>query len=108
MSKQNGAPSVAFTGSLTIKNAEAVREQLLAALAVGGRISVDCSAVEEVDATFIQLLIAARRAAAHDGTELALAQPSDGALLTALRHGGFLTDDREETGESSFWTKGAA
>ncbi|MBF0561284.1 MAG: STAS domain-containing protein [Alphaproteobacteria bacterium] len=107
MDKPNGPARVAFTGSLTVRTADAVRERLLAALAESNRFTIDCSAAEDVDITFIQLVIAARQSAARAGGDLALAQPADGMLLAALRRGGFLTDDCVGTTESTFWTREA-
>jgi|GEM_PF-961109 len=99
---------IAFSGSLTIRNAEAVRERLTAALAEGGRVVVDCTEAKEVDITFIQLLIAARRSAAQAGGDLVLARAAEGALLEALQRGGYHIDGRNQTDSGVFWSMGAA
>ena len=59
--------------SLTLANAGEIRETLVAAVAGGDKITVDASAVEEVDLAGLQLICAAHRAAAHGGRALEIA-----------------------------------
>lgn len=56
---------------LTIYNAAAVRTQLLAALAVHPRLTLDLGDVCEFDSSGLQLLVAAARQAKARGAELA-------------------------------------
>ena len=95
--------TVSLTGSLTIRTANSVRAQLLDAVAKGHAVTVDCSGADEVDLTFVQLLVAARASAGRAGGGLALTQPAGGALMAALRQGGFINGDRDD---DRFWTTG--
>lgn len=97
-------PTLAFTGALTLANAEQVRASLIAALREQPSVVVDCSAADEIDLTFIQCLMAARRTAAALGKSTALAAPASGALKGALTRGGFLNPSAPD---AAFWMSGA-
>src|SRR5690348_5058656 len=93
-----------YDDSLTLRKAEAIRSALAAALDKGGVVTIDCAAATEVDVSFIQLLLAARRSAAQRGASLALAAPATGALRAALERGGFLTAaSKSRASDSDFW-----
>jgi len=93
-----------FDGSLTLPKAEAIRSVLAAALDKGGVVAIDCGAATEVDVSFIQLLLAARRSAAQRGASLALVAPATGALRAALERGGFLTAaSKSGASDGDFW-----
>jgi len=95
---------VRFDGSLTLPRAEAIRSTLAAALDDGAPIAIDCGGATDVDVSFIQLLLAARRSAAQRGASLALAAPAAGVLRTALERGGFLTATSQGgASDSDFW-----
>lgn len=66
--------------------------------------TLDVSALSEVDLTFVQLIEAARRAAADRGRTIRLRAPAQGALLQVLQRGGFL--DPEDQERSDFWLQG--
>lgn len=55
----------------------------------------------EVDLTFVQLLISARKYAAQSGKEIRLAAPASGPLLGVLEDGGFLDDPAQD--DAAFW-----
>ena len=97
------ATIITFQGAMTIHDAEATRLRLLAAMADSDRIEIDCSAVSEVDLTFIHILLAARQGAAHSGKTLRLAQPAAGALLDALERGGFVGNPGGAPNDRQFW-----
>jgi hypothetical protein len=78
---------------------EAAHADLVAALRRHPVVTVDCTAVTDVDLSLIQLLLAARASAALAGKAVRLAGPAQGALHTALLAGGFLPD----TPERAFW-----
>lgn len=60
---------MAIEGELTIFQAQALREQFLAALGQGDDIEVDLSQVSEMDSAGVQLMVAAKReATARDKT----------------------------------------
>jgi ABC-type transporter Mla MlaB component len=89
-------------GALTMRTVDAVRATMREAIeravanqesaAPGSRapaIVIDCAAAEEIDLTFIQLLIAARLSARGRNRTVILASAPDGALLDTLTRGGF-------------------
>jgi anti-sigma B factor antagonist len=60
---------ITVEGEMTIFAAQALKEQLLAALEEGPEIEVDLSRVSEMDSAGLQLMVAAKReAAARDKT----------------------------------------
>ncbi len=79
-------PSLRFEGSATIQSAAEAKARLCAALAEGGDVAVDCSGVDEVDVTFLQVLVAAHCAAARRGSFLRLL-PSAPVLAAIGRAG---------------------
>jgi ABC-type transporter Mla MlaB component len=81
-----------LSNELTIQNAEEIRLKLSTAVADNAIVRVDCSEATEVDLSFIQLLIAARKTASAAGREFGLAAPADGPLLDALKRGGVVAD----------------
>ncbi|WP_157879061.1 STAS domain-containing protein [Pararhodospirillum photometricum] len=77
---------VRFVGACTIAQAEEIRDTLLEALAScpGEGLVIACDEASEVDLTFIQILIAARRSGETQGKSVTLAAPAQGALAQAL------------------------
>jgi anti-anti-sigma regulatory factor len=84
------AHCVALSGTLTLRNIEDVRGWLLDAIQTHQAITIDCAAVTEVDLSFLQLIIAARKSAASAGKSFSLAQPAAGAFLDTLGRAGLL------------------
>jgi ABC-type transporter Mla MlaB component len=80
------APTVVigFSGSVTIRNIEDYAQQLRQALAEADHVEIDLTQLDEVDFTFIQLLIAALNTAQSQGKTLFLSQPVGGVVLDAL------------------------
>lgn len=64
MAAEHEPHRLTLMGELSIFTAQAGMEQLGAALAAGGAVEVDLSAVTEIDSAGLQLLIAAKREAA--------------------------------------------
>jgi ABC-type transporter Mla MlaB component len=95
-------------GSLTVRNAVAVCTTLRETITQHRVVSIDCTAADAVDLSFIQLLIASRTSASALGNSISLAEYPDGVLLSALTRSGFhvTTDNRTEA--KSFWFEGAA
>jgi anti-anti-sigma regulatory factor len=94
---------VRLSGSYTIQNVEQTLALLRDTLASDSSIQLDCSAIDAVDITFIQVIIAARKSAQQKGGDLALTAHADGPLLEALDLAGI----RSERGQA-FWFEGAA
>lgn len=88
--KGGAAPSgVKLSPSLTLANAGSVKEALQAALAGTGPISVDATAVTEVDLAGLQLICATHRAAAREGRalEIVVGGGGDGGAALAATIG---------------------
>ncbi len=97
------APTVliGFSGPATIRKADEIADRLKRTLTTSDRIEIDCSELEEVDVTFIQLIAAARKSAAAAGKHMVLSAPAEGCLLEALNRAGI-----QPTGSQSFWFQG--
>ena len=80
------APTVVigFSGAATIRQADEIAERLKQALASSDRVEIDCGEVTEVDLTFLQLILSARKSAEATGKVLSLSAPACGALLEAV------------------------
>ncbi len=81
--------ALAFKGCLTISQAEAVQAALLDALQNHPAVEIDCSGVEEIDVTFLQILVSAGRTAIAWNKSLRFASPPVGLLADAIGRCGF-------------------
>jgi len=79
-----------FSGALTVRIAKQIRTRIIEALRQFPSVTIDCSGASEVDLSFIQLVLSARKSAAAFAKTLSLAQPAEGALLEALRQAGLV------------------
>ncbi len=86
----NSSPKIRLDGSLGLRDAESVKQRLADGLGVGTSVHVDCSGLTEVDASIIQLMIAAQKSFTARGLDYTVSMPTDGVLAQALRRGGFL------------------
>ena len=67
-------------------------------------VILDCSGVEDVDISLVQLIISARNTAKRDGKTIKLKDPASGALLSVLVQAGFIVADGDDkVEENSFW-----
>ena len=80
---------LSLQGELTIANAEALRQALVAALDECGELDLDGSAVSEVDLAAMQLLCALHRAAVVRGKTVVLRGIEDGCWPETLALAGF-------------------
>lgn len=76
-------------GPLTLRHAAGIRERILAALAQNSRLAVTLRDDDEVDISFVQILLAARLSAHLAGGRLRLMFPPGGGLARAIALGGF-------------------
>jgi ABC-type transporter Mla MlaB component len=83
---------LAFDGVLGLRSIAALHAHLLQAMTGRTAIRIDCTNAESVDASVIQLLLAARRSAERDNVALDIAAPPDGALHRALMRCGLPAD----------------
>lgn len=74
----------------TIQTIEITKDLLIKSIQPGIQLRIDCSAILEVDISFPQLLLSARRFASDLGGDLSLIALSP-ALNEVLDRGGFLT-----------------
>lgn len=85
------AVTVGLSGLTTLRTITTAHEKLLSALTrTGGRVIIDVGENNDVDLSFVQLLLSAYRTAAQTNTDLTLSSPASGALLKTLTRGGFL------------------
>lgn len=76
----SGNSRLALSGEMTIYNAAAIKEQLLAALDATQELELDLGQVGEIDTAGCQLLIMAKREAARRGKSLHLVEHSPAVL----------------------------
>jgi ABC-type transporter Mla MlaB component len=108
-SAHSAETTLSFDGVLTLANANDVRTSLIAALQAHDLLVLDCSGLREVDLSFIQCVLAARRSAADQGKSVMLAAPAEGSLREALLRGGFLSAPGTQAHpDEAFWTREGA
>ena len=95
---------VAMPAALTIREAERIQSQLLQAVREQEKIVVDCGAATDIDLSFVQLILAARKSAAALGKTLTVIPPASGALQDILWRTGILPSPAGPLpAEQSFW-----
>ncbi len=92
-------------GALTMRNIAAVQARISEALRRRSSVEIDCSAATEIDLSFVQLLLAARKSAVRLGKSLTLAAPPSDLLRDVLARAGLLSTAGGD--EAEFWAKGA-
>jgi hypothetical protein len=88
-------------GLCTVRTADDVHAKLLEMTARYRALDIDCRAAEEIDLSFVQLLLATRLSARLGARSVTLAHPAGGLLRAALERGGFLSGT--ETADQAFW-----
>lgn len=88
-----------LTGELTVRVVAEIHGRVVEAVRSHQAVTALIAADAEVDLTFVQLMEAARRAAAQAGGELTLSVAAEGRLLETLQRGGFLADPERR----QFW-----
>ncbi len=83
-------PKIHLSGSLGLRDADAVKQRLLDSLGQSAPLQIDCGDLVEIDASIIQLMIAAQKSASARGIACTVSMPTDGVLAQALTRGGFL------------------
>ena len=101
------ARRVVLEGPLTLRSVEAVRATLQAAFEQQTDIAIDCAAADEIDLSFIQVLIAARASAVRLGGTVGLVAPPGAALLDTMTRAGFRAVAESPIGDTEvFWIDG--
>lgn len=80
--------TLTFTGEMTIQFADEIRTKLADALEHHAIIEVNCTDATDMDVSFVQLLLAARKSALAKGGDVRLASPGSPLLSTTLTRGG--------------------
>lgn len=98
------ADRLVLAGPLTVRSAEQTRDWVMDALGQQACLVVDCQDVTEVDLSFIQLMLSARKSAIAAGKTLSLARPAEGPLRDALLQAGLIgTVDGHSAADQTFW-----
>jgi hypothetical protein len=105
--KKSGNGTIKLDGVRTIRTAEQSHTVLLEAIRSVSAITLDCSQASEVDVSFVQLVLSARKTAADFGKGLKLSRPANAQLRSVLARGGFLRAD-SPADELRFWLKNEA
>ncbi len=98
--QSSGGTRLVLDGVCTLRTSDRTHAALLQ-ITAQFETEIDCSGVEEVDLSFVQLLLAARAGALQAGRRLTLVHPLPGVILDALERGGFLGEQADDKG---FWT----
>jgi len=95
---------VKLGGELGLRDADGVREQLLAALHDHASVQIDISGLTAIDISIVQVLIAAQKTAKHHNQSLKISAKAEGPLQKAVRRAGLL--DRPGTAPFEIQWKG--
>jgi ABC-type transporter Mla MlaB component len=96
-----------FDGALTARNIGVAHARLSQALHQRASVEIDCAGATEIDLSFAQLLLSARRTAAKTGKSLVLAPSSATVLHDVLARAGLLPAvDSAPSDDAAFWLKG--
>ena len=98
------ADRLMLNGRLTVRSAEELRSRVLEVMRLHSCVEVECSAATDVDLSFIQLVLSARKSAAAAGKTLSLAHTAGGVLLERLRQAGLVGPaGGRPVADQSFW-----
>ena len=77
------------SGVITIREGDALKDELLARLKPGARVDIDLAEIEETDLGIVQLLLAADISAAKAGASLRVRRPLPETMQQMLARCGF-------------------
>jgi hypothetical protein len=100
----NCEEGVIFAESLTIRNMEKLKADLLLEFSKCSNVSLDFPPEAPVDFAGVQLICAARQYAASQAKAFRLARPAEGQLADVIQRGGFLEARSSE--DLDFWRQG--
>jgi phospholipid transport system transporter-binding protein len=89
MSTDPSSNVLSFEGSLRAAQSEGVHRAILEALRDHASVVIDCSGADDVDVSFLQILIGAARTASAGRNDIRLASPPSGPLAETMRRCGF-------------------
>ena len=103
----NDESTVVLEGRLSLRNASEIRDRLKAAVDRFGAVSIDVRDVAALDASIIQILVAARKYARRLGRGCSLLVAADSPFEATLVRAGVLGSGGAcRTSEDTFWTPG--
>lgn len=105
----SAARRVSLRGSLGLRDVAPLAEEFGRALASSGPLTVDCTELNEIDLSVIQLIVSAYRTAMASGRSLTVRHPAGGPLERLLVAAGFIAGDGSAlTSDGQFWTSAEA
>lgn len=108
MSDLSGFKKILLSGELNVRSAAETQSTLLASLRANRSVQLDCTQVSDVDLTFVQLLLAARKSASASGVQISLTYTDDGPLDRALQRAGLGAAFAKATEtDRAFWSSQA-
>lgn len=97
--------SLELSGELSLRGIEKLKSDILSALEAHDAVALDTSLVESADASAIQLLLSAQKAANAEGKTLTLSATASGALARTLSTLGLVASDGTPlVPETTTWT----
>lgn len=90
--------------ALTVRTIDPFQDVLATALADEAEVTLELSALAEIDLSFLQLVEAARTEAARQGSTLRLSRPAGGIVADLLDRAGFLA--APSAADIDFWFHG--
>lgn len=100
----NNAFVIRMDGEIELKHAVDFRDRLRSALADHQDIVIDASDLAAIDASIVQLLVAAQKTAAKTGRSIRMIAPADGVLGRFLIETGFVdAHGAPLAGMGDFW-----
>jgi len=90
--------------SVTVRNVGDFAARMHQACAAGENVTLDCTALVEVDLSFLQVVHAARAALGAAGKTLSLAAPADAPVAVLVQRAGFAGD----AASAQSWLEGSS
>lgn len=109
MDRSDAEIRVVFEGRQALAEAERARDQLVAALSAPGvqSVVVDCTPVNEMDVSFLQVLLSAQKTGKARGIAVSLSAPATGLLADTLARAGLVRPSDSSKGWfDPFWAGG--
>lgn len=99
---------VDMSGDLSVRRATEIKSVLISVLREHPVVELDCTNATEVDLTFIQLALAAKKSADSSGVYLSLTHLDGGVLQTTLHRAGLVGSSVPiSEADRTFWSSSA-
>lgn len=104
MPEREESDRLALSGVMTIRETPSIHQRLRDMLVSRTAVTIDCREVSDIDPSFIQLVLSARKTAAARGKRLSFLSPNvDGLCDTLVRIGLMSASEDPESKERQFW-----